>query len=252
MLGLSGWLGRDRIDRITFDSARLHVVSLKTDPTATFVSDVCESTAELILVAGLQSVRSAEVARRADTTESRLFRHFDGLSGVLQSTFEWSWKQVVEAVAKGSFTSAAFEPRTALLADLQSLLEMRQDPTQFRAAVLAFTYHRRPEQIAACRRTNPESQDLYVARLNNQCDALINDRFPTLSQMHPEAGVALANRILNYLSSAFFAWFLIPRESEDVFDVIHDLSTDEVLLGANQLIDRFVNQEGIGDERERL
>lgn len=204
-----------------------------------FETAVLRATVNLVLDRGVQSVRSADVAERASTTESRLFRQFGNLPSVVAQSFDWCWREVNRSLADASFSASTFEPQAALMLDLLTVLELRRDPDSFETTVGAFLYFRRPEQITACLGSPPPNQVRYQARLEAQCAAYLDIHSEHLKS-DSSAAKALALRLMNYSATAFLTWFLMPTGSDDMLDERHDLSVDEVLFGAHELMSRFL------------
>src|SRR5947207_1189683 len=82
---------------------------------AELVARVLAATARVLLTTGARRLRTADIAARAETTESTLFRHFSSVEELLERTYAWSWAQVNEQISRAAFDNVhVADPRARL------------------------------------------------------------------------------------------------------------------------------------------
>lgn len=207
---------------------------------------VLTATTRLLITRGISGLRTAEIASVAGTTESTLFRHFSSLSEVLSATYRRAWALVNTAVSDASFNQpVGDDPVQVLLRDTAAIWNMRFDPENSEAALVAFLFLRRRNEILGPGSVVTDEQERYETRLNGIVASIVAAKRPDLSDRERTVSL-LRTLILNYSATVWLTWACMPTGSDDITDTQHDLSPDEAQLGILSLIDRAVGAE-IGD-----
>ncbi|WP_421121708.1 TetR/AcrR family transcriptional regulator [Aquihabitans daechungensis] len=189
----------------------------------------------LLLENGMRSLRTADIARRAQTAESTLFRHFDGLSDILAQTYDRSWALLNGRLSQATFDDPGLgDASELLLRDLRELWALRSDPELREVAMFAFLFLRRRQEILVDDEPAPE-QVRFEARIQRLCERLVTEGGSTGPTRSPEL---LRELILNYAATVWLTWYCMPVDSDDLTGE-HDLTPDEAQLGALVLLDRF-------------
>lgn len=200
---------------------------------------VVTATVSLVLERGLRRLRSADIAVAAGTTESTMFRHFDGLDDILQKTYDYSWQVINERVGRANFDNPCpGKPVAQLLSDLSALWALNRDPGDSQAATLAFLFMRRRTEIFSDPEQGSEQQARFERRLAQLCGQV------AASGPAPQQDPGLLLRLLlNYSATVWLTWFCMPTECDDPTRE-HDLSEQEAQLGVLVLLDRFQDERG--------
>lgn len=203
---------------------------------------VLAATTHLLLVRGLKWLRTAEIASAAGTTESTLFRHFDGLEHVLELAYGRAWRLVNEQIALAAFENAhVHDPKERLLLDTKALWGMKNDPNLAEAATFAFLFYRRREQLLG-QGSEPASEEVrFRRRLESLCEAIADADEGDLD------GRLLGAHIMNYAASVWLTWATMPVGSDDISGA-HDLTPDEAQLGMLVLHERWRGRDDDGDD----
>jgi len=162
--------------------------------------------AALLLVSGLEGtrgVKTAEIARRAGTTESTLFRHFASQEEIFESIVEWGWSRINEAIANAAFDHPeTLSHEKKIVRDAAALIAMYASPEERIAASVALSTWQR--------RTNAEPMPLplerYMRRLTTLCTSVLSDAGEETQER--DAGHA-ALYLTAYIASVWQTWLTI-------------------------------------------
>lgn len=206
------------------------------------------ATISLVLDVGVRRLRTADIAKRAHTTESTMFRHFSGgLDDILRQSYNRAWAIVNQRVSQFSFDHPHQDTATQLLLrDMQAIWSFRDDAELSEIATFAFLFLRRHHEILSDD-VPAEEQRRFEARIQQLCSLVIGERWHN-TDAAPRSPELLRELLLNYASTVWLTWFCMPIGSRDV-TVDHDLTADEAQLGVLVLLERFgsavpTNHEG--------
>jgi AcrR family transcriptional regulator len=204
---------------------------------------VLSATISLILSNGIRKLRTADIAREAETTESTLFRHFDSLDQILADTYDLCWALINHEISQAGFTRARLPTAQAeLLADLDAVWSMKNNQRLGQAATVAFLFLRRRAEILDDNYRAPE-QDRFERRVESICRDIVTegDR-----RKNPHTLVQL---LLNYCATVWLTWFCMPSNVDDVLAEGPDLTPDEAQLGVLVLLERFLTSDELDTHR---
>lgn len=151
---------------------------------------------------GLQSVKTADIARLAQTTETTLFRHFKTRDEIIDASVEWSWQTLNNELVSAEFDKPTLgSPQETIERDVGAILGMFKEPLTRLAGTGALLSFRRPALSpgGVC-----PSQGRYERRLTYICGAYLSQQVPDLDVEDPAA--QLATFLTNYLASVWFTW----------------------------------------------
>lgn len=163
---------------------------------------------------GLQSVKTAEIAQRAHTTETTLFRHFKTRDEIIDAAVEWSWQTLNQQLLNAEFDRPTLDsPQQAIERDVRAILDMFKERKTRLAGTGALLTFRRP----ALSRGGPcPSQSRYERRLSYLCAGYLRKHVP--EQDIEDSAAQLATFLTNYLASVWFTWLPYPaRWNDDEF-----------------------------------
>lgn len=194
---------------------------------------VLSATALVLLEEGPRRLRTAEIARRAQTTESTIFRHFtNGLEELLRETFDWCWETINARIAVNRFARPLMGAREQLLSDSAALWAMRDHEIDRAAATCGFLFMRRSPEILGsdyiC-----AALDEFDQRVRALSEAVVQSG----ETSHHDARV-LSLLVENYMATVWLTWFCMPTGETDMTERVHDLSTDEAQMGMYLLLSR--------------
>lgn len=163
---------------------------------------------------GLQSVKTAEIAQRACTTETTLFRHFKTRDEIIDASVEWSWQRLNQALLNAEFDRPTLDsPQEAIERDVRAILDMFKEPETRLAGTGALLSFQRP---ALSRGGTCPSQSRYERRLRYICAGYLGKH--VAEDDVEDSAAQLATFITNYLASVWFTWLpYMDRWDDDEF-----------------------------------
>jgi AcrR family transcriptional regulator len=201
---------------------------------------IIRATIHELLHTGLRRLRTARIAAQARTTESTVYRHFDGgLEELLAASYNHSWRVVNEAISRSAFERPLnSDPLRVLLDDMAAIWAMRDDAERAEPATAAFLFLRRRAEMLGPKAAPDEQQLRFEARLGELCAGLVEHLDAADGD---QAAGLLRTLLLNYLATVWLTWFCMPTGSDDLTAAQHNLSADEAQMGVLSLIERALS-----------
>jgi AcrR family transcriptional regulator len=155
----------------------------------------------ILIEKGLAGLKTAEIARRAQTTESTLFRHFESRELLLLHAVDWCWATLNEALAQAAFDApVAGSPSEVIQRDFNAIWQMFDAPRTRLAGTVAFLSHRRPRELLGDRSSSAYLR--YEGRLTGLCRDLLN----SYQLEGDSAATPLSLFLTNYAAAIWFTW----------------------------------------------
>lgn len=186
---------------------------------------------------GRNGLRTAAIAEMAATTESTIYRHFNSLPEIIEAAYRRACQMVVDAIARSAFSAPSFsDPVAMLMADTGAIWAMKTEPEQAEAALVAFLFFRRRQELLG-----PDSEPApEQIRLQERFETISKEIVKTWDDPRggvDHAGSVLSTMVLNYCATVWMTWFTMPTGSTDVTADVHDLSADEAQMGVAMAIE---------------
>lgn len=205
------------------------------------VERVAVAAIETLLESGMRNLRTAEIARRAETTEARLFRHFHDLQRILEMTFDWCWSVVNASISESNFLDpTTTDAKGRILKDFEALWTLNSDERSRNAAVGAFLYYRRPEQLATGGQTPPE-QRKFEQRVHRLCELSLKESGDTATV----GALTLQRLLINYAATVWLTWYCMPGDDRSADTGEHDLNRYEAQIGVRAILSQALGTDSL-------